>query len=685
MSTQRIIEIGSTLDNARANLTARQTFMLTAADSETGAIAGNFASGDGTDILLYAVQAKVNQSSGTVEFPPLKLGEVTTPKITATEDTDIGTYKNGFSGDINTFDGRIEFNFDNTTRIASVSFNDQSDFDFWVKGKRFIIPDGDPRLTAPAITYGYDGWLVFYFDDDGQFKFAGGDLFSTFFITKCVVVASYYSPTNKGIPSSLNYDGAEIASTWQYHGADSIDWRVNHHLTERSKITLGSFIPSTTSTGSVPTSIVNMSSGIVCDEDIILAYSAFDGSTSVITSTWPVYYYDGLNTNGRPSVHRGEKTTLNYNQIYVTDTEAGVVGAVGNIIYTDVTYDGGGNVTNTEVKSVPDNYFVLYHFIVSCGVFAHNAIIAGQEIYISREEALRNLNTDIGNYYVSSELLSESVHVFSVLLDHSGNIVPVNDDGLMYADVREECERTTIGADGQILVANGSGKHYETSAIEVDSSIIRNTFQLENLAGNENYVLFLTNTGIVGAFDIFGQTVGGGSYDVEETCGSTILTNGNETDTKDIGLSHSLSSDITRVFIDYSLNVDIFSSTDGLKVEVYKNAALIDSIVFSGVWGEGVVFERTISPGNLLSTDVITVKACPNKKFQSCTINSGTLHTTGVTGTGTGSTAYFIEAINGFGQNTTLNGTPKMPELPTSTVGLATGDLWNDSGIVKVI
>lgn len=683
--TRRLKDIVTTIESGRANLSTDQTFVLSAEDTSTGAVKGTNITGNGAELRVHTVKAIVNQSTGDVTYPSHRFGNASINELTIASGIDDGIHRNGFNGNIYDVLAKSDFVFDNITKVATFSFTDETDVDVTVNNKRILIPDGSDLLSADPIDETYTGWYQYYFDSNGQLSaIKGGLIIPSFFFASCLVTSLYHSQANKGIPSSLNYPGAEISMIWQTHGAGSIDWRAPHHQTERSKISLYSAETTTTSTTLVPTSVLSVSTGRVLDEDIDTAIIAVDG----VTGVWPVYYHNDVVDN-IPLAHRGEKTLVNLQQPYVTSLEAGIVGGDSNVIWSDITYTDE-LITGAVTTRVDDNHFVLAHILVGCGILASGIVFTGQNEYSSLENARDNVYHDLDSAYFGDEILHEAVHVSAVILDHLGNIMPINDDGLMIIDIREFVIKQTLGSSGDLLVADGAGAHIATKSPSISNLEISDVLKILSFAGRTGNVLITGPDGTISSTKIFGTGTGAGEYDADEISGSITITNGNETDTDSIGLSHTMSADLASGIISYSINTEVYSGSDGVIVEIYKDAVLFDEALFVGEWGTSVILSKSITIGVTAISTVFEIKLCAFKKFQTVIVNSGALNIIGAI-VGSPSGAFFIEATNGYGEGLhTFEGVKTTGQvihesLPISASGLSIGQLWNDSGTVKVV
>lgn len=565
-----------------------------------------------------------------------------------------GTPRNGFNGkmsDVNTY---AQFTFDNDTRVGTFSFSDARDTDYYANGVRCVIPDGDAGLTASPISGTASGWYTYYLDDDCQLK-AQLDPDLSLFTSKCLVASLYYSPTNTGIPAG-SHAGAEIAIFKQWHGAESVDWRGVHHNTEGTKLgCCNDFEVSTTSTPSVPTSVINMTEGTVWDEDIGTAYSAIDGTTD----TWVVFYYEGVES-GNLVIKRGPKTAGNLSDPFVLATDAGVAGATaGNIIYNTITYDVNGDPTGATVGEVLDGQYVLAHVFVANGTLAHNTIITGQNVYNSIEEARESSSVEVNQMTTGGEIISEAAHVASVILDNTGNIVPVNADGLMVADVRERENKVVFGSSNEVVVPDGNGYIKATRSISLGSVTTENSTIMEHLSGNVNEFPFIGSGGVIGAFDLLGA--GGATEETIDTLSPDYSYIGPAYEEI---LSVTVPNNYLTSSFTYSLDMNLPNKTQGVNVRTLINSVEYETTLYDDLFGNGINIAGTIADGALSATDIISLEVQPVNTSKTFTVLAGSTLIVDGQLEASASSAYFILQENGIGTGThtfdTINATTKI-------------------------
>lgn len=692
VENRRIQEIESTIINARQNMEVPQTFLLSEDDTTSGGKEGTLASGDLTKIKTYAVEAETDVASGTVTHPPVEFGAITAPSITTeslstetiefTKGISDGKFKNGFNGKQEDIAAKFSFEFSELDSSATLSYTDGSDIDVYVANERFAIPDGDPRLDVPALTEG-DGWYTYYIDTDGQLK-ASKSMIEALFPYKCLVMSVYYSTTDLGIPGGDGYGilGHSISQLYQHHGAANYEWRLNHHYTEKSEIVPGSFELSTDSTILAATSNLGVGVGTLFDEDISRTYPAVDMSTGL----WVSYYYEGIDAvDNLPISKRGYKTVLNLTQLFVTSAEAGIAGGDTNIVYSEIVQTAG-TYTTVEPRRVDDDHYTLGHVFIGMGPLVSNVIISGQNQYESLEIARSDMKTDLTSTYGATEVLSDTVMIGTVIFDHSGNIMPINDDGLMIVDLRQGENEGIFGSSSEVVIPDGLGSSITSTDISLKQITTSENLVLEQLGGLPGQMLVLGANGSLTNIDLFGvsaatlETYLGTDQNIVQS----TISNGSTVVYATLGIEHEFTRDVNTVIVSYEILATFWRSSRGLNIRIEENGVPLTTLDRTYTnYGNSSVISGTFSIGNQLSGTKYEIFATANRKNQSVIIEQSELSISG--STGSSSTALFIETNNGIGTGTTLLENLQLTNLQEGSAGLALNTVYKDAGTLKIV
>jgi hypothetical protein len=378
------------------------------------------------------------------------------------------------------------------------------------------------------------------------------------------------------------------------------------------------------------------------DEDISRTYSAVDGTTD----PWVCYYYDGI-TGSAPNAHRGYKDAGNLSQIYVTSAEAGLPGGDTNIIYSEVTVDGSGVPTGATATRVEDGFYTSANIFVGMGPLISNVIVMGQKTYNNLSEARDNLEEDVRALYVSTTLLSEAVLVGSVILDHTGNIMPINNDGLMVADQRECEDNIVFGGSDEVVVPDGDGNLRSTRSLVLGSIETIDSTKLTHLSSNEGEFPFIGAGGTIGAFDLLGA-----SGSTEETIDTLALDHVYVGTAYEEVLSVTVPSNYLSSNFTYSLDLNLPNNTQGISVKTLINSVEYDTEVFNSSFGNGINVLKSISDGALTAADVVSVEVQAVNTAKTFTVLAGSFLDVDGQLEASAADAYFVLKADGIGTGT---------------------------------